>query len=63
MTSKHAIILHSNENYPHKKEDRVNALLLKYILLEKPNFTADPFQIDFGIDTLVVFLISFTRKT
>lgn len=55
--------LHSNEKYPHKKEEKVNALLLNYILLEKPNFIVDPFQIDFGIDTLAVFLISFTGKT
>lgn len=56
-------VLHSNAKYPHEKEDRVNGLLLNYILFEKPNFIVDPCQIDFAIDTLVVLQISFTRKT
>lgn len=60
MALKHAI--HSNEKYPHQKEDRVNALLLNFILSEKPNFIVDPFHVDFGIDTLTVFQISFTGK-
>lgn len=55
--------LHTNEKYPHKKEDRVSALLLNYILFEKYNFTVDPFQIDFAIDTLAIFHISFTGNT
>lgn len=41
----------------------MNALLLNYILFEKPNFIVDLFQIDFGIDILVVFQVSFTGKT
>lgn len=63
MASKHAIIFISNAKYPHKKEDKVNALLLNYILFEKPNFTVDPFHIDFSIDTLAVSQVSFTGKT
>lgn len=61
MALKHAI--YYNEKYPHQKEDRVNALLLNYILSEKLNFIVDPFHVDFGIDTLTVFQISFTGKT
>ena len=37
--------------------------LVKLHFIEKTNFIVDPFQIDFGIDTLAVFQISFTGKT
>lgn len=54
----------ANEKYPCKKGDRVNALLSNYISFAKPNFIVDPFQIDFGIDTLFFFqLFLFTEKT
>lgn len=36
--------------------------LVKLHLIEEPTFIVDPFQIDFGIDTLAVFQVSFTGK-